>query len=308
MLILFGAAGLEPEWSSAVLCIGTFDGFHLGHQAVIKAAVSAARASNLACGLVTFDRNPALTLAPDRAPLALSQPTDNLELLRDLGVDLTVVLAFDRTMSEMTADDFLGTILQSQLRGTHLVVGHDFAFGHDRQGTTSWLEARIRTTVIPPFELGGQRVSSSLIRSRIQSGDLAGATELLGRSFAIRGIVVAGEQLGRKLGFPTANIALPARHILPPDGVYSALASTPFGTFRAAVSIGDRPTVNGEHRVIEAFLLDYPGHNLYGRAVTVNMWRQIREQRRFSSLEELKEWIAKDIEEVRESADLLAEK
>jgi riboflavin kinase/FMN adenylyltransferase len=233
-------------------------------------------------------------------PPALSQPTDNLSLLRDLGVDLTVVLAFDRAMSEMSAEDFLRTILQGQLRGSHLVVGHDFAFGHDRLGTTEWLRERIQTTVVPPFELDGQRVSSSLIRSKIQAGDLQAAANMLGRPFAIRGVVVAGEQLGRKLGFPTANIALPARHILLPDGVYAAKATTPFGCFSAAVSIGDRPTVDGDRRVIEAFLLDFPGHNLYGRAVTVNMWRRIREQRRFNTLEELKEWIGKDIETVRE--------
>ncbi len=299
MLILFGAAGLEPEWKATVLCIGTFDGFHLGHQAVIKTAVGIARAAELPCGLVTFDRHPAMTLAPHKAPQALSKPTDNLDLLRDLGVDLTVVLAFDRAMSEMSAEAFLGTILRAQLRGNHMVVGHDFAFGHDRLGTTDWLSTQIQTTVVPPFEMDGRRVSSSLIRSSLETGDLEAANRLLGRPFAIRGVVVKGDQLGRTLGFPTANIASPARHILPPDGVYAAEVTTPFGSYRGAISIGDRPTVNGDHRVVEAFLLDYPGHNLYGRAVTVNMWRLIREQRHLDSLEELKQWITKDVEAVR---------
>ncbi|MHB8637527.1 MAG: riboflavin biosynthesis protein RibF [Fimbriimonadaceae bacterium] len=301
MLILFGAAGLDPRWPAAVLCVGTFDGFHLGHQAVIREAVARARGSDLPCGLVTFDRHPALTLAPDRAPPTLSQPTDNLDLLRELGVDLTVVLAFDRALSEMSADAFLRNILQAQLHATQIVVGHDFALGHDRQGTTAWLGERIKTTVVPPFELDGTRVSSSAIRASIEAGDLESANRMLGRPVAIRGIVVSGDRLGRQLGFPTANIALPARHILPPDGVYVAQAVTPFGPFAAALSIGDRPTVNGANRVIEAYLLDYPGNNLYGRALTVQLISRIRDQRRLSSVEELKEWIKNDIETVRTS-------
>ncbi|HLK15409.1 MAG TPA: riboflavin biosynthesis protein RibF [Fimbriimonadaceae bacterium] len=299
MLILFGAAGLDPQWPATVLCLGTFDGFHLGHQAVIRKAVAIARAADLPCGLVTFDRHPAMTLAPERAPSTLSQPTDNLSLLSDLGVDLTVVLAFDRALSETSAEDFLATILQAQLHGSHLVVGHDFAFGHDRLGTTDWLEARVQTTVVPPFELDGVRVSSSAIRAAVASGDLATAGRMLGRPFALRGVVISGDKLGRQLGFPTANLGLPARHILPPDGVYVAQAVTPFGQFAAAVSIGDRPTVNGTNRVIEAHLLDFSGESLYGRSVTLQLVSHIREQRRLASLEELKEWINNDIETVR---------
>ena len=299
MLILFGAASLDPQWSAAVLCVGTFDGFHLGHQAVIREAVAKARASCLPCGLVTFDRHPALTLAPKRAPMTLSQPADNLDLLRELGVDLTVVLAFDKALSETSAETFLHTILQGRLHATQLVVGHDFAFGHDRLGTTDWLTERIETTVVPAFELDGVRVSSSAIRSAVEAGDLETANRMLGRPVAIRCVVVSGDRLGRTLGFPTANIGLPARHILPPDGVYVAQAVTPFGSFAAAVSIGNRPTVNGANRVIEAFLLDYPGDTLYGRAVTIHLISRIRDQRRLSSVEELKEWIKNDIETVR---------
>lgn len=299
MLILFGAAGLHPEWPAAVLCLGTFDGFHIGHQAVIRTAVDIARANGLPCGLVTFDRHPALTLAPERAPMALSLPTDNLDLLETLGVDMTVVLEFDRALSETSAEDFLDRVLRSELRASHLVVGHDFAFGHDRQGTTEWLRQRIPTTVVPPFELNGIRVSSSAIRNAIQAGELDSAARMLGRPISLRGIVVGGDRLGRELGFPTANIALPARHILPPDGVYVAQAVTPFGQFAAAVSIGNRPTVGGTTRVIEAYLLDYPGTTLYGRTLSIELSQKVRDQRKFASTEELTEWIRTDIEAVR---------
>lgn len=299
MLILFGAAGLHPQWPATVLCVGTFDGFHVGHQAVIREAVRTAREAGLPCGLVTFDRHPAHTLAPERAPMALSLPTDNLGLLRELGVDVLVVLEFDRAFSETSAEDFLHEVLEQQLHAVHLVVGHDFAFGRDRQGTTDFLAGRIKTTVVPAYELDGVRVSSSAIRGAIAEGDLNTAQRMLGRPVTIRGIVVMGDQLGRKLGFPTANIALPATHILPPDGVYVAQAVTPFGQFAAAVSIGDRPTVDGANRVIEAYLLDYPGESLYGRAVALNLLSKIRDQRRFDSVEELREWIINDIEAVR---------
>jgi riboflavin kinase/FMN adenylyltransferase len=299
MISYFGLSRITPTWTSSVVCIGTFDGVHRGHQAVIANAVCAARAMGSPCILVTFDRHPAATLAPDRVPKALSPPTENLALLEQLGVDVLVVLTFDDALSQVTASEFLGSTLKAGLNASKIVVGHDFAFGHVREGTPEWLQQRIDTSIISPFELDGERVSSSRIRAAIAGGDVELAKRMLGRPFELEGIVVAGDKIGRTLGFPTANLALAFDSVVPSDGVYAGEAVTPWGRFDAAISLGTRPTVAGKEWVCEAHLLDYGTESLYGRTVRLRFARLIRKQVRFASVEELKEWIARDVIQVR---------
>lgn len=298
MQVHFGADLLRAEWHQSVACIGTFDGVHLGHQAVIAEALRLAREADLPCILVTFDRHPAAILAPDRCPQAVASLAENLREFERLGVSLAVVLPFTADLSQTTASDFLATILQGKLRADSLVVGHDFAFGKGREGSPEWLAGRIRTTVVPPFELDGRRVSSSEIRRDVTAGRVEAAARLLGRPFEFGGIVVAGEKLGRELGWPTVNLARSFDQVVPAHGIYAGHCETSFGTFRAAISIGTRPAAGGKHRTIEAYLLDYPGHSLYGENVWLRFERRLRDEMDFPSLEHLKLQIASDVEEV----------
>jgi riboflavin kinase/FMN adenylyltransferase len=294
MHVHFGSDLLHAEWHESVVCIGTFDGVHRGHQAVIRRAVEKARELGLPCALLTFDRHPAAILAPDRCPAAIASLQANLQHFEDLGVAVAVVMPFTKELSETSAEAFFQDVVVDKLGGKSLVVGHDFAFGKARQGTPQWLSARIETEVIPPFQLEGMRVSSSAIRSSVEAGDVERAAKLLGRDFEMPGIVVSGERLGRQLGYPTINLARSFRQVMPADGVYGGACSTPYGTYKAAISVGCRPTVGGEHTV-EAFLLDYPGNALYGAAVVLKFAQRIRDQQRFDSLDELKNQMQTDV-------------
>ncbi len=296
MQVHFGVELIEAEWAGAVAVIGTFDGVHLGHQAVISQAVAEARNREMPCVLLTFDRHPAAILAPEKCPLAIASLGDNLRQFEKLGVNTAVVLHFDKKLSETTADDFLQHFLIEKIRTSKLVVGHDFAFGHDREGTPEWLQGRIETQVIPPFQQEGIRVSSSAVRKAIAEGRMEEATHLLGRAWEIGGVVIPGQRLGRDLGYPTANIARSFHQILPTDGVYAGVCQTPYGPFKSAVSIGLRPTIGDAHRTIEAYLLDYPGKSLYGHSVSLAIDARLRGQENFGSLDDLKEQIARDVE------------
>jgi len=297
MHVHFGVELLQPEWRESVVCIGTFDGVHLGHQEVIKHAVNRARAKGLPCVLVTFDRHPAAILAPERCPPIIASLQSNLRHFEELGVAVAVVLTFDRGLSETSADEFFAKVITAKLQATAIVLGHDFAFGKNRQGTPEWLQARIETEVLPPFEVNGIRVSSSAVRKAILEGRVEDAGALLGRPFEIPGIVVRGQKLGRELGYPTANLARSFNQVSPADGVYAGSCETILGIFPAAVSIGVRPNIDAQ-RTIEAFLIDYPGEELYGSPVRLFVERRLREQRLFSNLDDLKRQIALDVAQV----------
>jgi riboflavin kinase/FMN adenylyltransferase len=172
--------------------------------------------------------------------------------------------------------------------------------GNGREGDTAWLSQRIETIVVPAFEINGVRVSSSQIRSDVQSGNIEHANTLLGRFFEIQGFVDHGQKLGRQLGYPTANIARSFDQILPADGVYIADFLVSGQVFRAALAIGTRPAVGGGKRTIEAFLLDYPGYSLYGQHVRLRLLKYLRPEQNFPSLDALKEQMAKDVESARQ--------
>lgn len=298
MLLHFGTDLLRAEWSAADVCIGTFDGVHLGHQEVIRTAVHRARAAERPCLLVTFDRHPAAVLAPHKKPPAVATLDQNLSVFRSLGVPVCVVLHFDERLASVTAQAFLDELLIDKLRAVEVVVGHDFAMGRGREGDTAWLASRIQTTVVPAFEVGGRRVSSSEVRRAVASGEMETATALLGRPFAIQGVVVAGQRLGRELGFPTINIARSGDQVEPATGIYAGACKTAHGTFRAAVSYGVRPAVAGSAKTLEAYLLDYPGESLYGTTVELGLVSMLREEQNFDTLELLKAQIARDVERV----------
>lgn len=295
MQIHFGVELLTPEWERSIACIGTFDGVHLGHQEVIRAAVAKARERSLPCILLTFDRHPAAILAPERCPGAIASLQTNLQHFEELGVTLTVVMRFDRELSQTPAEAFFQSVILQKLKASALVIGHDFAFGKGREGTPEWLSSRIETDVIPPFQIEGTRVSSSAIRSAVERGDLKEAAKLLGRAFEIPGIVVEGQRLGRQLGYPTANLARSFAQVTPCEGVYAGACRTPHGRFKAAVSVGLRPTIGDDKHTIEAYLLEYPGSDLYGQHVLLELHERLRGQERFDDLDALKEQMHRDI-------------
>lgn len=296
MQVHFGVEPMHPEWPASVVCIGTFDGVHLGHQEVIRRAVKIAAERELPCVVVTFDRHPAAILSPQRKPPALASLEENLAEFDELGAAATVILSFNRALSQTSAEDFLQQIIVGVLKASCLVVGHDFALGKDRQGTGEWLAERIETVVVPAFELDGIRVSSSDVRRAVLSGNVKVARRLLGRPFSLHGVVVGGQKLGRELGYPTVNLARSFDQALPVDGVYAGACRSAYGSFRAGISIGTRPTVDDSgKRLIEAYLLDYPGRPLYGRDVTLRFWDRLRDQERFDSFEALKEQVSRDV-------------
>lgn len=287
---------MHAEWPGAVVCIGTFDGVHLGHQAVVAQAVETAEERQLPTVLVTFDRHPFAVIRPEAVPQAIADLDQNVRQFEELGVDVTVVLPFDEKLRDTEAEAFYEDVVARALRAEHVVVGHDFAFGKDRVGTASWLSERVPTSVVEPFEKNGRRVSSSEIRRAVVAGDVAEAASLLGRPFELSGVVVAGERLGRELGYPTANLARSGNTVVPANGIYAGEAATRFGRYRAAISVGVRPTVAATGaRTVEAHLIDYPGTSLYGRQVRLTFERRLRDEMRFDSLEALKEQMAADV-------------
>lgn len=304
MIVHFGLDQLAPQWAGATVCIGVFDGVHKGHQEVISRAVSIANEHEEPCVLVTFDRHPATVLAPDRAPLSLATLSQNLDRFEELGVAVTVVLPFTQETANTSADEFLSHVLREKLLAKRLVVGHDFALGKGRQGTGDWLSSHIETIVVPPFELGGHRVSSSEIRSLVQTGSVERAASFLGRAFSLRGVVVSGQKLGRELGFPTINVVCSSPQCLPLDGIYGGWCETLTGKFPAANAIGFRPTVAGTDRTVEAYLLDFPGSSLYGTAVELGFAFRVRDETAFDTIEQLKSAMARDVEEVRSKLQL----
>lgn len=295
MEVAFGADRINPQWESSVVCLGTFDGVHLGHQQVIRAAVERARQREVPCVLVTFDRHPAAVLAPDRCPPSVQGLSQNLIQFAKLGVSAAAVLTFDQALAETKASAFYEHVLKHRLWADCIVVGHDFAFGYGREGTPEWLKARIETQVVPPFLLDGLRVSSSVIRNAVANGEMDVANRLLGRPFTLEGTVVAGQKLGRTLGYPTLNLAQMVPTVLPGDGVYAGK----WGDSLAAISVGMRPAVGGQHRTVEAYLLDYQGPTLYATSGRLEFFTKLRDEENFASLEALTKQIALDVESVR---------
>jgi riboflavin kinase/FMN adenylyltransferase len=279
-----------------------FDGVHLGHQALVAQLARGARAERASAVAATFDPLPIQALAPGAPASALSDVRDRVRLLRKAGADAVVVFRFDDAFARLSADEFI-----DRLRGAcdvrRIVVGPDFHFGHRAEGDVRTLRARaardgFAVEVVQPIEVDGQIVSSTRIRNLLLAGDVEKAPRLLGRPYSLRGRVVHGAKRGRALGFPTINLALPLERLLPRDGIYAMWAEMGEGRFKAAASLGVRPTFGGGERVLEAFLLDFSGE-LYGEEVEVSFIKRIRDEIAFASPAELSAQIARDVEETK---------
>ena len=299
-----------PEGS--VVTIGAFDGVHLGHQALLRLVREQATERGLPTALVTFDRHPAQVVRPESAPNLLTSLPQKLELLEATGlVDHAIVLTFDETRRQESAEDFVTEVLKGCLRARLVVVGADFHFGKDRRGNVALLERMGRGLGFDVVGLDLVRAdagapeaitySSTLVRQRLAAGDVRGAAEILGRVHEVRGTVVEGDRRGRELGFPTANVAVPEEICLPAAGIYAGTFTGADGVARpAAISLGHRPTfyTDQAYLLLEAYLLDFSG-DLYGQAASVGFVERIRAEERFDSAEALVAAMHRDVEAAR---------
>jgi riboflavin kinase/FMN adenylyltransferase len=302
----------RPPEGTAVT-IGAYDGVHLGHRAVIAEVRRRAGDRGLATAVVTFDRHPASVVRPESAPRLLTDLDQKLELLAGTGVDYCLVVTFDEARSEESADDFVREVIADCLNARAVVVGEDFHFGHGRAGNVKLLRDMgvdlgfevegldLVDREGRPSDEDGDRVSSTRIRHALAAGDLAVANGLLGRPHEIRGVVAHGDERGRDLGFPTANVSVPGDILLPADGIYAGWFVRADGSVHpTAVSLGRRPTFYAEAHasLLEAHLLDFDG-DLYGERVRVRFVARLRGEVRFESVEALVEQIGRDCDEAR---------
>ena len=296
--------------NGTVVTIGVYDGVHLGHRALIGRVRAMANELGAASAVVTFDRHPATVVRPDSAPLLLTDLTQRMELLAETGVDYTLVIRFDRERASETAEDFVREILVGCLGARAVVVGHDFHFGRNRGGNVPMLQemgAELGFDVLGINLVAdddpqhGEVVSSTRIRGLLAEGDVAGAALLLGRPHEVRGTVQHGDKRGRELGFPTANVAVPADVLLPADGIYAGWFERADGTVHAAaMSLGRRPTFyeDADLSLLECYLLDFDG-DLYDEPAKVRFVQRLRGEVKFDSVEALVEQMTKDVDEAR---------
>jgi riboflavin kinase/FMN adenylyltransferase len=280
----------DVERRERSVAVGTFDGVHLGHRAVIDGSDS----------VLTFDPHPVSVVAPQHTPRLLTTPERKAELIASLGVQELIVIPFDADFARRSADEFIEDVLVGALGATRVAIGENFRFGHKAQGDTRLLaaETRFTTDVRPLLEVGGEIVSSSHIRGLVLAGDIAQANELLGTPFQLSGEVAHGDKRGRELGFPTANLVPDEALVLPGHGVYACLASG----HPAAVSVGVRPTFQtGRGELIEAYILDFD-EDIYGSELRVDFLERLRGERRFESPQALIEQMHHDVEQTREIA------
>ena len=282
----------------AVVTIGVFDGVHTGHQALIRHNLEIARRFDLESVVVTFHPNPLEVLRPDMAPARLCDLSRRVELIAGLGVELVEVLEFDADLSAQTAEEFTSSVLLDQLDARHVVVGEGFRFGNRARGTADTL--RDAGLVVDEYALVGdvEAVSSTRIRAAVAEGDMVQAAAMLGRPHEIAGVVVLGEQRGRELGFPTANIEHHPRAAVPTDGVYAGAALLDGVRHPAAISIGTNPTFDGTQRTVEAYLLDVD-EDLYGRLMRVEFIERLRDVLAFDSVDALVAQMHEDVDLTR---------
>lgn len=286
-----------------ILTIGAFDGVHRGHQALINTIVKRARATGRLAALITFHPHPVVVLAPDRAPPYLTTPGEKAALLERLGVDLVVLLPFDRRLAATTARDFM-EMVSRHLRVRELWVGSDFALGRNREGTVPRLrelgqELGYEVHVIEPVLGSGEVISSSRIRALLREGFIEDATRLLGRYPSLSGEVVTGAHRGHKLGFPTANLEVRPERAIPADGVYAVFAVLGPERYPGVANVGVRPSFDNGQRLVETHIFDFD-QDIYGCDLVVEFVARLREERRFADIQELIAQMKRDTEIARQ--------
>ncbi|MFI6819468.1 bifunctional riboflavin kinase/FAD synthetase [Micromonospora sp. NPDC050187] len=300
-----GYDAVPGGWGRSVVTIGVFDGVHRGHQATIGHAVARARELDVRSVVVTFDPHPAEVVRPGSHPAVLTEPARKAELVEALGVDVLCVVPFTSEFSRLPAEEFVHDILVENLHAALVVVGENFRFGHRAAGDVALLERLGRTFGFgvegaPLVASDGTVFSSTYIRACVDAGDVTAAATALGRPHRLEGVVVRGDQRGRELGFPTANLLCRRYAAVPADGIYAARLVRRGGAepLAAAVSIGTNPTFSGRERRVEAYALDFTG-DLYGERLALDFVAHLREQRRYDSIEPLVAQMNEDVARTR---------
>jgi riboflavin kinase/FMN adenylyltransferase len=303
MELIRGLHNLRPRHRGCVATIGNFDGAHLGHQAVIGQLADKAEALRLPTLVMLFEPQPQEFFVPAKAPPRLMRLREKLQALRRYAVDRVLCVRFDQAFADLEPEDFVHRVLVEGLGVKYLVVGDDFRFGHKRRGDFAMLQAAGRehgfqVVNMHSVAIDGERVSSTRIRAALAAADLGTAEKLLGRPYRMCGRVAQGDKIGRTLGVPTANIHL-HRHSSPLKGVYAVeVFGLPQEPIAGAASIGTRPTVDGTRTLLEVHLFDFD-RDIYGRYVHVNFLKKLSDEKRFASLDELKQKIQQDLAAAR---------
>ncbi|MRI33730.1 bifunctional riboflavin kinase/FAD synthetase [Endozoicomonas sp. OPT23] len=302
MQLIRGMHNIKPEHRACVATIGNFDGVHLGHKTILEALRKRADQQGVRLCVITFEPQPREFFQGSRAPARVTNLREKLVLLEEAGVDQVLCLPFTERLQSLTPDDFVMKVLVDGLDIRFLIVGDDFRYGLNRAGNYAHLKAMgeqrgfevcdTRTVI-----MDAGRISSTRVRECLAQDDLDGAEALLGRPFTMMGKVISGQKLGRKLGFPTANIRV-NRKALPVKGVFAVRARINGATYNGVANLGTRPTVEAENPLLEVHLLDHKS-DLYGQVLRVEFIEKIRSEKKFNSLDELKAAIAADIKVAR---------
>jgi len=300
MTLPFGPVAPLPRLSGgSTVTVGSFDGVHLGHQAVLREIARRADEAQRASVLVTFEPHPLEVVNPQAAPPLLTTGPERREILAQTPLDYVLFLRFDRQVAGLTPEEFVRDVLLERCRMRELVIGHDHGFGRGRSGDESTLrrlgvEYGFEVDVVPAVDYGDQHVSSSRIRRAVAGGDLVTASRMLGRPYQVSGRVGHGERRGRLLGVPTINLTeVPPQKLLPPDGVYAVRVEWRGGRTGGMMNQGPRPTFADGRRTLEAHLFDFEG-DLYGEWVRLEWVERLRDVERFASVEELQQQLERD--------------
>jgi riboflavin kinase/FMN adenylyltransferase len=304
MELVRGLHNVDRAARGCVLTIGAFDGIHRGHQEMIRVLRTLAATQGLPATVLSFEPTPREFFARGTPPARLTRFREKFEALQRYGVERFVCLQFDTALRSMSPDQFIGDVLVSALGARHVIVGHDFKFARNLAGNVETLRAAgpaagFAVTEVPPFEIDGERVSSSLIRAALDAGDMQRAAYLLGRPYRMTGKVVAGAKLGRKLGFPTATRG-PPRRATPLAGVFAIrVAGGGLQNAPGVASLGTRPAVNGKELLLEAHVFDFDG-DLYRQYLHVDFIARLRDELWFPDMDQLVEQMKQDAARARE--------
>jgi len=302
MQLIRGIHNIQSQDHGCVLTIGNFDGVHLGHARVITALIEKAKALNCTPAVMIFEPQPQELFSPETAPARLTRLRDKYILLKKLGVERLICVNFHREFACKSAEDFIEQLLVKQLGIKHLIIGDDFRFGKSRMGDFSLLKQagekfNFAVSDTASFKLEDCRISSTQIRNALEQDLLADAEKMLGRAYSIVGRVFHGDKRGRQLGFPTANVLL-KRRVSPISGVYVVEVKTVEHSFYGVANIGSRPTVSGIRQQLEVHIFNF-NEDIYGQTIEVVMLKKLRDEIKFSSLDDLKKQISQDSEQAQ---------
>ncbi|WP_297133561.1 bifunctional riboflavin kinase/FAD synthetase [Terrisporobacter sp.] len=297
-MIIINSLEEIKSFDKSVVTIGKFDGIHNGHKVLIEKTVSIAKEQDFKSVVITFKNSP-LSYFFNRETKEIITEEDKMNLFKSLGVDIVIDIPFDKSMAEISAEDFVKNILIEGLHAKKVIVGHDFAFARNREGNAQTLKQlgskySFDVDVIGPVRVKGKRISSTFIKELVQTGEVDGIQEYLGRNYTIEGEVIKAKQVGRIIGFPTANLKLKESLVIPKRGIYATKVYIDNEVYIGATNVGYNPTVNGNKMSIETNILEFD-KDIYGETIKLEFLERIRDEKKFKDLNELKVQLKKDI-------------